>query len=44
MTVGTALRAPRLPLAGEERKRILKIIHKGIEQRPKLPRQKRGAR
>ena len=38
------VRAPRLPLAGEERKRILKIIHKGIEQRPKLPRQRRGAR
>jgi 4-hydroxy-tetrahydrodipicolinate synthase len=31
------VRAPRLPLAGEERKRILKIIHDGIEQRPKLP-------
>jgi 4-hydroxy-tetrahydrodipicolinate synthase len=31
------IRAPRLPLAGEERKRILKIIHEGIENRPKLP-------
>src|SRR5688500_4763164 len=36
-------RAPRLPLAGEERKRILKIIHAGIDQRPQLPR-KRGAK
>ncbi|HEV8542632.1 MAG TPA: dihydrodipicolinate synthase family protein, partial [Verrucomicrobiae bacterium] len=31
------VRPPRLPLAGEERKRILKIIHQGIERRPKLP-------
>jgi dihydrodipicolinate synthase/N-acetylneuraminate lyase len=30
------VRPPRLPLAGEERKRILKIIHAGIENRPKL--------
>lgn len=37
------VRAPRLPLMGEERKRVLKIIHRGIEQRPKLPR-KRAAR
>jgi 4-hydroxy-tetrahydrodipicolinate synthase len=36
------VRAPRLPLAGEERKRILNIIHQGIDYRPKLP--KRGAR
>lgn len=32
------VRAPRLPLAGEERKRILRIIHEGIAGRPKLPR------
>jgi dihydrodipicolinate synthase/N-acetylneuraminate lyase len=32
------VRPPRLPLAGEERKRILKIIHEGMENRPKLPR------
>jgi dihydrodipicolinate synthase/N-acetylneuraminate lyase len=31
------VRAPRLALAGEERKAILKIIHDGIENRPKLP-------
>jgi 4-hydroxy-tetrahydrodipicolinate synthase len=31
------VRAPRLPLVGAERKRILEIIHKGIEQRPVLP-------
>jgi 1-pyrroline-4-hydroxy-2-carboxylate deaminase len=31
------VRAPRLPLVGEERKRILKIIHDGIQRRPKLP-------
>ncbi|MHB8522424.1 MAG: dihydrodipicolinate synthase family protein [Limisphaerales bacterium] len=31
------VRAPRLPLAGAERKQILKIIHDGIAQRPKLP-------
>ena len=30
------VRAPRLTLAGEERKRILKIIHDGIKNRPKL--------
>ncbi len=32
------VRAPRLTLAGEERKRVLKIIHDGIKNRPKLPR------
>jgi len=37
------VRAPRLPLAGEERKRILKIIHTGIDCRPKIPK-KRNAR
>jgi len=31
------VRAPRMPLAGEERKAVLKIIHDGIENRPKLP-------
>ncbi len=31
------VRAPRLILKGEERKRILKIIHDGIESRPKIP-------
>jgi dihydrodipicolinate synthase/N-acetylneuraminate lyase len=31
------VRAPRLPLAGEERKRILKIIHEGIATRPRIP-------
>jgi dihydrodipicolinate synthase/N-acetylneuraminate lyase len=31
------VRAPRLPLKGDERKRILKIIHDGIDRRPKLP-------
>ena len=30
------VRAPRLPLVGEERERILKIIHHGIETRPVL--------
>jgi 4-hydroxy-tetrahydrodipicolinate synthase len=30
------VRAPRLPLAGEERKQVLKVIHDGIEQKPKL--------
>ena len=34
------VRAPRLTLVGEERKRILKIIHDGIKSRPKLPRAK----
>ena len=32
------VRAPRLVLKGEERKRILKIIHDGIAKRPKIPR------
>jgi dihydrodipicolinate synthase/N-acetylneuraminate lyase len=34
------VRAPRLPLAGTERKQILKIIHHGIATRPKLPKSK----
>ncbi len=31
------VRAPRLPLVGEERERVLKIIRDGIAARPKLP-------
>jgi 1-pyrroline-4-hydroxy-2-carboxylate deaminase len=31
------VRAPRLVLKGEERKRVLKIIHDGIAKRPKIP-------
>jgi dihydrodipicolinate synthase/N-acetylneuraminate lyase len=34
------VRAPRLMLTGEERKRILKIIREGIKNRPKIPKQK----
>jgi 4-hydroxy-tetrahydrodipicolinate synthase len=34
------VRAPRLALAGEERKRVLKIIHDGIAKRPKIPKRK----
>ncbi len=34
------VRAPRLPLIGAERKRVLEIIHAGIASRPKLPRRK----
>jgi 4-hydroxy-tetrahydrodipicolinate synthase len=34
------VRAPRLILAGEERKRVLKIIHDGIKSRPKIPKRK----
>jgi 4-hydroxy-tetrahydrodipicolinate synthase len=30
-------RAPRLPLVGEERKQVLKVIRDGIARRPKLP-------
>jgi 1-pyrroline-4-hydroxy-2-carboxylate deaminase len=36
------VRAPRLVLKGEERKRILKIIHDGIARRPKVPKRKAG--
>lgn len=32
------VRCPRLPLVGEERRRILSIIREGIRRRPKLPR------
>jgi 4-hydroxy-tetrahydrodipicolinate synthase len=31
------VRAPRLPLVGEERERVLGIIHRGLETRPKIP-------
>ena len=34
------VRAPRLPLAGAERKAVLKIIHDGISARPKVPKRK----
>jgi dihydrodipicolinate synthase/N-acetylneuraminate lyase len=33
-------RAPRLPLAGAERKQVLKVIHDGIAACPKVPRRK----
>ena len=36
--IGTEqVRAPRLPLQGEERKRVLKIIEEGMKTRPTLP-------
>ncbi|BDD02853.1 dihydrodipicolinate synthase family protein [Aureibacter tunicatorum] len=36
--IGTEnVRAPRLPLEGEERERILKIINDGVAARPELP-------
>jgi 1-pyrroline-4-hydroxy-2-carboxylate deaminase len=31
------VREPRLPLSGDERQRVLRIIHEGIAQRPALP-------
>jgi 1-pyrroline-4-hydroxy-2-carboxylate deaminase len=31
------LRAPRLPLVGAEREAVLKVIHDGIRNRPKVP-------
>ena len=34
------VRAPRLVLKGEERKRVLKIIYEGIAKRPKIPKRK----
>lgn len=37
------VRAPRLPLTGEERKKILKIIHTGIDKRPSIPK-RRGSK
>ena len=33
------VRAPRLPLVGEERKRILTVVHDGIANRPRVPKQ-----
>ncbi len=36
------VRAPRLPLTGAERKRILRIIHAGMDNRPRIPRRKAG--
>jgi 4-hydroxy-tetrahydrodipicolinate synthase len=30
-------RPPRLPLSGDERKRVLKVIHEGIRTRPNVP-------
>ncbi len=36
--IGTEyVRAPRLPLAGEERERIIRIIEEGLRTRPELP-------
>ena len=36
--IGTAqVRPPRLPLQGQERERVLRIIEKGVETRPSLP-------
>lgn len=36
--IGTEnVRAPRLPLRGDERQRVLKIIEEGMRTRPKLP-------
>ena len=37
------VRAPRLPIVGDERKQVLKIIRDGIRSRPKLARAKAGA-
>jgi 4-hydroxy-tetrahydrodipicolinate synthase len=31
------VRAPRLPLVGEERERIVAILDKALETRPELP-------
>jgi dihydrodipicolinate synthase/N-acetylneuraminate lyase len=31
------VRSPRMTLTGAERKHVLKIIHHGIENRPKIP-------
>jgi 1-pyrroline-4-hydroxy-2-carboxylate deaminase len=35
------VRAPRLTLSGAERKSVLKVIHDGIANRPRLPKRKR---
>lgn len=34
------VRPPRLPLTGDERKRVLKIIHTGMEKRPTIPKKR----
>ena len=34
-------RAPRLALTGAERKQVLKVIHDGIDSRPKIPKKTR---
>ena len=34
-------RAPRLPITGAERKRVLKVIHDGIANAPKVPKRKK---
>lgn len=34
------VRAPRLPLAGAERRQVLKVIHEGLAKRPRLGRSK----
>jgi len=36
------VRAPRLPLVGPERKQILKVIHDGIANRPKIPKRSKA--
>jgi 4-hydroxy-tetrahydrodipicolinate synthase len=36
------VRPPRLPLSGEERKKILQIIRTGIENRPKVPKRNKA--
>ncbi len=37
------VRAPRLPLEGEERRRVLEIIHHGIDTRPQVPLRRRAS-
>ena len=34
------VRAPRLPITGEERRRVMKILHDGIAKRPRIPARK----
>lgn len=36
------VRPPRLPLTGSERREVLKIIHAGIEKRPRVPKSKKA--
>jgi dihydrodipicolinate synthase/N-acetylneuraminate lyase len=38
------VRAPRLTLTGVERQRVLKVIHDGINNRPKIPKAGKGRR